>query len=43
MGLRDLSLVCRLVWFTVRADATLTDNLVYLNWENSVSVLIREP
>ena len=36
MGLRDLSLVCRLVWCTVRANATLTDNLIYLTSSMSV-------
>ena len=36
MGLRDLSLVSCLVWFTVRADAILTDNLIYLTSSMSV-------
>ena len=36
MGLRDLSLVSCLSQFTVRADATLTDNLIYLTSSMSV-------
>ena len=39
MGLRDLSRVSCLVWFTVRANATLTDKQVYLTSSMSVSEL----
>ena len=39
MGLRDLSLVSCLVWFTVRANATLTDKQVYLTSSMSGSEL----